>query len=899
MKRRECVERSTYWRCTPALPPISNRLTRFVRRIWAMGVVGVLAASAEPVRLYLANDDHTDYMWTADADTYRRVFVELLDYYMKLADDTAGNPPPFQSRFNTDGALWLWEYERNKSPAEFARVIAQLKSGHLSSPLTAAVSCYGAQPTEAVLRGMYYAGRLERRFGLRFPQAVAMENQSLPLGLASLWAGSGAEFSWRGVCGCASKLKNTSLADREHEIYWCAGPDGQRVLMKWHSFVPGGSKQSGGYAEAFDPVKAIRFLASNPKFLSRYRAPGVTEPYGVRAAFGFGWDALNRKTGVPYTADPKTYPFADHFHVIAQAETTPERQVIVSNQEDFFRDFAQHYGAQLPTESVTYGNEWDLYSASMAETSARVRRAVERLRTAEALATIVALHDSAAPGTNTAARDQAFMDLGLYWEHDWTADGPVSRSARAEWQNVLADRITAYVDTLLRDSAARLSALIPSTAPRPRFYVFNPLGWSRSDAADLAYDGPEDIHVHDLTDAADTPHQFVTLLGRKHLRILARELPSFGYKVFELRPGPGSASREPAATLTARVLENSSVKLTLDRDGALAGLIDKRAPTIELAATIDGLKVNDLAAHETGGRDLVVENSGPVSVTVRATSGAARNHVTRITLYRDSDRIDLHNEITENFGDVRHWAFGFNLSAPDVHTEELGAIIRLKTKSAGGDYAERNARYDYATLNHFADLTDGTGVRGVTLSNWDCSFVRLGRSKPDALDTATAQLHVLAGGQVDGDQLGVRNQNGASHFLQRFALRPHLGYDPVAAMRFALEHQNPPLAAAVHGGPASVLPANTVSLLSVSDPRVLLWSVKPAEEGGAAGIIARLWNISDSPATATITFPSGLAGVHRTTHIETNLESVALTLGRAFPATFTRQQLQTYRLRSR
>jgi alpha-mannosidase len=177
--------------------------------------------------------------------------------------------------------------------------------------------------------------------------------------------------------------------------------------------------------------------------------------------------------------------------------------------------------------------------------------------------------------------------------------------------------------------------------------------------------------------------------------------------------------------------------------------------------------------------------------------------------------------------------------------------------------------------------------------------VRLGRSKPDALDTATAQLHVLAGGQVDGDQLGVRNQNGASHFLQRFALRPHLGYDPVAAMRFALEHQNPPLAAAVHGGPASVLPANTVSLLSVSDPRVLLWSVKPAEEGGAAGIIARLWNISDSPATATITFPSGLAGVHRTTHIETNLESVALTLGRAFPATFTRQQLQTYRLRSR
>jgi alpha-mannosidase len=86
-----------------------------------MGIVGVLAASAEPVRLYLANDDHTDYMWTADADTYRRVFVELLDYYMKLTDETTGNPPPFQSRFNTDGSLWLWEYERQTNPPPNSR----------------------------------------------------------------------------------------------------------------------------------------------------------------------------------------------------------------------------------------------------------------------------------------------------------------------------------------------------------------------------------------------------------------------------------------------------------------------------------------------------------------------------------------------------------------------------------------------------------------------------------------------------------------------------------------------------------------------------------------------------------------------------------------------------------
>ncbi len=854
--------------------------------------------AAEPVRLYLANDDHTDYMWTADAETYGRVFVEQLDYYLKLTDETLGNPPPYQSRFNTDGSLWLWEYERRKSPAAFARVIARLKSGHLSSPLNAAVSCYGAQPTEAVLRGMYYAGRLERRFGLRFTQAVAMENQTLPLGLASLWAGSGAEFSWKGVCGCASKMRNQSLAEREHEIYWSTGPDGRRVLMKWHSFaLPGGSKRSGGYAEAFDPVKAVQFLDRDAGFLTRYRAPGGSEAYRVRSAFGFGWDALDRKTGQPYAADPKTYPVADHFHLVAQRETTADRQVIVSNQEDFFRDFAAHYGSTLPSESLTYGNEWDLYSASLAEPSARVRRSTEQLRTAEALATVVSLHDPAALSGRETARDQAFMDLGLYWEHDFTADGPVSRATRAAWQVGLADDLARYVDALQHDAAARLSTLIPSGGAKPRFFAFNPLGWTRTDAADLPYDGPDDIHVHDVVADADAPHQFVTIAGVKHLRVLARDLPPVGYKVFELRPGPGAAPRDAAATFAGHALENSRVKLVLDGDGAIASLINKHEPAVDLAATIDGLKLNDFSARAGDGHDLVVEDSGPVSVTVRITSDAGRNHVTRVTLYRDSDRVDLRNEITENFGDVRHWAFSFNLAAPDVHTEELGAILRLKKKSDGGHYAERNARYDYATLNHFADITDGAKTRGVTLSNWDCAFVRLGRSTPAVLDTATAQLNVLAGGQVDGDQLGIRNQNGAGHFLQRFALRAHGGHDPVAAMRFALEHQNPPVTGIVTGPGDAPLPAGSYSLLTVSDPRVLLWAVKPAEEGIDRGVIARLWNVSDAPAAATLTLAPGLAAARRTTHLETDLEPAVLDGAAVLTATFARQQIQTYRLR--
>src|SRR5438876_4128176 len=119
---------------------------------WAVWAV----SAAEPKRIYIANDDHTDYMWTLDEEGYRKAFLEMLDFYLNQIDVTTSNPPPHQARWNCDGSFWLWTYEKNKSAAEFDRLIGRVRDGHISAPLNALVSCYGAQPLEAVLRGMYY-----------------------------------------------------------------------------------------------------------------------------------------------------------------------------------------------------------------------------------------------------------------------------------------------------------------------------------------------------------------------------------------------------------------------------------------------------------------------------------------------------------------------------------------------------------------------------------------------------------------------------------------------------------------------------------------------------------------------------------------------------------------------
>ncbi len=820
-------------------------------------------AFAQQKKIYIALDDHTDYVYTLDEEEHRKIFLETLDYYLNLADATAGNPSEYQSRWNCDGSFWLWTYEKNKSPAEFERLINRVRSGHIGAPLNALVSTYGAQPAEAVLRGMYYPGSLERRFGLRFPLVAAIENATVPLGLGSLWAGAGAKYTWRGICGCATK---TPYGANRPDIYWWQGLDGSRVLMKWNYFYPYEGAAIGDYQECRFPERAVNTVETNQNFQTNW-------PYNVIGIFGKGGD------------DAKT--LTDSFVTFAQTNSNANRQIIVSNQEDFFRNFEASHGASVPPHTASYGNEWDVLCASMAEVSASVKRAVEKLRGAEAIETLVSLKNPSFMRDRVAERDETWMNLGLFWEHDWTADGAI-KEQRPAWQRKIARQITGFVDNLAKDSAVALSAMIPNPSAYKRFYAFNQLSWTRTDYADVAYGETDPVYVVDVSTGLETPSQIIMLDGQRYLRVLASDIPPVGYKVFELRPGaPGNFSA--AASVSGNVLENAFYRLTIGNNGALKSLVDKTRGEQEFAREINGKFINDLGASEG---TFEIENVGPVSVTIKTTASAPLNHTTRITLFRDSDRIEIRNEINQNFSEVYTWGYSFNLDNPDTWHEEVGAVIRAKQLVQGGHYADRGARLDWQTLNHFADMT-GSNNTGVTLSNADCYFMRIGNSDVLTLDTNTPQLSPLVGGQIDGSYLGIPNQNGDAKFLQRFALRTHSEYDGTAAMRFALEHQNPFVTQVITGG--SGYPETTYSLINISDPNVLLWSIKPAEEGIGQGIIARVYNVANQATTAGLQLANPITNAQRTSHIETNLNSVTLNEG-ALPLTFAPQQYQTFRL---
>lgn len=75
----------------------------------------------------------------------------------------------------------------------------------------------------------------------------------------------------------------------------------------------------------------------------------------------------------------------------------------------------------------------------------------------------------------------------------------------------------------------------------------------------------------------------------------------------------------------------------------------------------------------------------------------------------------------------------------------------------------------------------------------------------------------------------------------------HHAFDATAIMKFSLEHQNP-LVTGLISGSENGYPATHFSLLKVSDLSILLWSLKPSEEGIEEGLIARFWNMNEKKA---------------------------------------------------
>lgn len=345
------------------------------------------------------------------------------------------------------------------------------------------------------------------------------------------------------------------------------------------------------------------------------------------------------------------------------------------------------------------------------------------------------------------------------------------------------------------------------------------------------------------------PAQLLGYRDGKARIAFAAEVGAVGYAVYDLRM-QGAAVRS-SLKATPNSLENRIYKLTLDANGDIASVLDKRSgrelvqdgKAFRLAMFTENKSTDWPAweiwketidrAPETVADDVVISvaEQGPL----RATLKVSRRHgkstfVQYISLTEGAadDRIDIRNEVDwQSENALLKAEFPMSVSNPEAAYDlGLGYIRRgNNTPTAYEVYAQQ-----------WADLTDRDGAYGVAVMN-DCKY---GWDKPDDHTLRLTLLHT----PTPGRHYKYQSRQDIGRHVFTYSIVGHTG-DPVAGrIASKAESLNQPLAAYAAPKHAGGL-GREFSFLSVSTPQLAVKALKQAEDG--SGYVLRLNEMSGKP----------------------------------------------------
>ncbi len=407
--------------------------------------------------------------------------------------------------------------------------------------------------------------------------------------------------------------------------------------------------------------------------------------------------------------------------------------------------------------------------------------------------------------------------------------------------------------SVLDSSVGAIAAGLDTQAKGAALVVYNPLSIDREDVVEarVMLDGAPPKAVQVLgPDGKTVPAQILSAEpGALRILFLAR-VPAVGFAVYDVQP----TEAEPAADAALRVadtgLENARYRVTLDANGDVAGIFDKRAnrellsgparlaflydkPGAWPAWNMDWVDLRrPPVAHVDGPAQIRVVERGPVRVALEIVRDSQNSHFVqtiRLAAGDAGERIEFARTIDWQSREMCLKAvFPLAVANPQAtYNWEVGTLQR-------GNNDPR--KYEVPTHGWF-DLTGATSDYGVTVLS-DCKF---GSDKPD---DQTLRLTLLRTPGTRGDFLDQATQDWGRHEIL-YGLAGHQGDWRTAQTDWqALRLSQPPLVfqTAAHPGPLG----RQFALLKVNHPRVRVLAVKKAEEGDE--VIVRLVELNGQTA---------------------------------------------------
>jgi alpha-mannosidase len=656
---------------------------------------------------------------------YQAKVGEIQSRELDEAMDLIREHPAF--RFSPDGYWSVRQYMTGRSEDRQQQLFQMVKDKKLFVPTVEASLLTGFPSLETLIRSLYPASEFHQKHGGDIDYADITDVPSYSWSYSSVLAAAGLKYLVAGCDGDNGPILLYSQLN-EKSPFWWEGPDGNKVLM-WYSVM----YQQLNYLFGGYQGRLATGRESLPRFFQNYSRPD----YKADSVIVYGSQVENTDLF------PQQAEIADSWNTLyAYPHFT------YSGFADALSTIAQQFGDSIPVVRGDGGPYWEYGIASTALSAAIAREAEQRAPAAEEFSTVSGLVNPALRADSKTLK-QLWENLVLYSEHTWGSARSVSDPKSQETvdqlaiKNEFATNAARDVDYVLRRGLAGLANSI--SEQKGTLLAFNPLSWQRSNLVEMDLDKGREIV--DLVTQRTVPYQVLfTGESYRHVRFLAQDVPSVGYRAYELR----QTTEEPAVppAVSGETMENRFYRVVLDpASGAVKSIFDKdqnkeminasgpyrfdqylyvtggdKTPN-RLVEYSSGVPIPDLNIHAAGGGKIVSITHEPFGVVARLESSGvnAPKIETEIILSDDQKKIICINHVhkTEVYTkEAAYFAFPFAMDRPHFRYEIQNGVVNPEQDQMPG------AGKEWFSVQHWV-AADQDGVTAA-LVPIDSSLVNLG-----------------------------------------------------------------------------------------------------------------------------------------------------------------------------
>ncbi|WP_263353797.1 glycoside hydrolase family 38 N-terminal domain-containing protein [Acidicapsa acidisoli] len=805
----------------------------------------------EPVRklqIFILPHSHHDLGYTDLQKNVEAKQMANISKGIELARNTADYPP---------GARFIWNLEvlwgadlfiRTKAAPEREEFISAVKKGWVAINGMYANELTGLCRPEELLQLLRYSIELGNQCGVRVDSAMISDVPGYTWGTVSAMVQAGIRY-FSAAPNYFDRI-GSFMVEWQDKPFWWVSPSGNERVLFWVPWT--------GYAMS-------HIMKLNPKWVNKYQArlDEIGFPYQISY---IRWSGQ----GDNAPPDPDICEFVKQWN-----EEYEWPRFSISTTSDAFAAFEKQHGHQLPELKGDLTPYWEDGAGSSALETRMNRGAAERLVQAATLSTMLA--PQAYKNTDF---DAAWRNVLLYSEHTWGAWNSVSDSENPfvaqQWQVKRQFAVDAE-----NESKRLLDGVLDaysSGSDNSTVDVHNTSSWPRTEVVLISKEGSRGKDHVKNEHGISVPSQ---RLSTEELAFLAENVPALGSASFHLSAG---ASHAPSIRVTVLdgVLDNGVVRAKVDsKNGNVVELTSSRN-THNLVDTSSNEAVNkylflegsDVSRVSTSGPvRIAIEDPGPLVATIRIESSApgCLDLVRRVRLKANMDWIELSNTINKKRAPLNphpgkdgpavefaqhgskesmQFAFPFAIENGQIHIDVPLAVMRPEIDQLPGSCK------NWLLVGRWIDVANAE--YGVTCATLDAPLVEIGYISATMLGSQTHpeiwRKHIEPTSKfyswVMNNHWGTNYrayQDGLIEF--RYALRPHSGYEPAAASRFAISMSQPLIASAQ--GQRS----RTSLKLRIDQEDVLLQECKPSRDGSAW--IVRLFGAAGENRRANLTWTDG------------------------------------------